>query len=117
MANDLASHHKNLLKCNSYGANEPFHLTFTWQLQKLGHILMNDCSNENAILAVIDEVLEKGLQCSARGNFHMCDFETLEKAKFQLVLGKPNKTVFANDFDTTIAKLASFQANTAHSPN
>ena len=117
MVNDLASRCKILLQCNSYGANEHFCSTFSWQSQKLGHILVNDCSNENAILAVVGEVLKKGLQCSASGNFHMHDFETLEKAEFQLVLGKPNKTIFANDFDATIAKLTSFQADTAQSPN
>lgn len=116
MTNNLVTHCESLLKSNSYGGNPHFQTAFTWQSQKLGHVLVNKSTNENAVLAVIGQVIEKGLQCSSSGNYHNCENETLEKAKFQLFLGKPVKTIFADDFDMTIKKLASFQTDMALYP-
>lgn len=39
--------------------------------------------------------------------------ETLDKAKYQLLLGKPNDTPFAKDFDVAIDTLSTMQANMA----
>lgn len=101
---------KNLLKSNSYDGNNHFHSAFSWQSQNVGHILINNATNENTVLAIVSQVLEKGLQCSSSGNYHGCNYETLEKAKFQLFLGKPTKTGFTNNFNATIQKLVTLQA-------
>lgn len=43
-------------------------------------------------------------------------FEKLYKAKYQIFLGKLTKTIFVDDFDSTVKKLAIFQADTATYP-
>ena len=116
MTDELIIRRDNLHKSTSYGGNENFHSASTWQSQKWGHILVDDSTNENAVLAVVGQILENGLQCSASGNFHRRNYETLQKAKYQVMLGKPKKTVFADDFDLTIKKLAAFQADIASYP-
>lgn len=67
MAPELALHRQNLLKSNSYSGNDHLHSDFVWQSQKMGHILINETTNENAVLAVVGQVLEKGLQCASSG--------------------------------------------------
>ena len=85
MANDLAICRENLLKCVSYGGNEHFHSSFTWHSEKIRHVLVHEASKANTILAVVRQVLKKDLDCTTSGNFHMHNFETLQKAKFQLL--------------------------------
>jgi hypothetical protein len=57
------------------------------------------------------------LDCSAIGNYHEREGQTLEKSKFQLLLGKPTKTPFADDFDLAIKTLTGMQSAKAVWPD
>lgn len=109
MDHDLTIPRAKLLKSKAYTANNHCCSAFLWHSQKNGDILIDKLSNANAVLAVVGEVLENRLDCSPSGNYHERKGQTLEKSKFELLLGKPMKTPFADDFDTTIKNLTSFQ--------
>jgi hypothetical protein len=98
-----------LLRSSAYTAGETCRNTFTWHSQRTGDILIKTTTKENAVLAVVGRVLESRLDCSATGNFQNRDWETLAKAKYHLLLGKPDDTVFADDFNIALENLANFQ--------
>ena len=117
MEHDLVPRRTRLLKSNSYVASPGCKTSVTWYKQKAGHVLIDPESRTNAVLAVVGKVLESRLDCDGHGNFRKRVFqdgvEMLDKAKYQLLLGKPNDTPFADDFDVAIDTLSAMQANTA----
>ena len=109
MEHDLTVPRARLLKSKAYTANSNCNSAFSWHTQKNGDILIDKTSNANAVLAVVGEVLENRLDCTPSGNYHEWDRQTLAKSKYHLLLGKPMKTPFADDFDAAIKNLTSFQ--------
>ena len=79
--------------------SDNFPAPFLWYSQRTGQILVKTKSKQNAVLAVIGRVLENCLDCSAWGNFGKREWEKLVKAKYHLLLGKPDNMDFAMDFD------------------
>ena len=116
MENDLNTCRERLLKSGAYAASPTFADTFSWHSQRTGQILVKKKTKQNAVLAVVGQVLENRFDCSAKGNFGNRDGEKLTKAKYQLLLGKPEKTVFATDFDTAMEKLRGLQDTIATWP-
>ena len=108
MEQDLNNCREKLLKLSAYAASENFPNS-SWFSQRTGQILIKTKSKQNAILAVVGRVLENRLDCSACGNFGKRDREQLAKAKYQFLLGKPEKTVFAADFETALHNFCQIQ--------
>jgi hypothetical protein len=110
MEHNLPLYRSKLLLSDSYAARPSFLPTLTWGSEKVGHVLITQETGVTAILSVVGRVLEKGLDCSPRGTFfHKGLYGGLETAKFRLYLGKPTGTLFADDFDKTIAGLRKVQ--------
>ncbi|KAN0130405.1 hypothetical protein V8E53_011806 [Lactarius tabidus] len=117
MEHDLTISRAKLLKLNAYTANNNCHSAVSWHSQKTGNILINSLSSANAVLAVVGEVLENCLDCSASGNYHKYNGQSLSKAKYQLLLGKPTKSPFSDDFNSAIKNLSGIQSAIAVWPD
>ena len=117
MEHDLQPRRTRLLKSNSYVASPGCKNSVTWYREKAGNVLIEPNTKTNAVLAVIGEILENRLDCDGHGNFRKRVFqtgiETLDKAKYQLLLGKPNDTPFAADFDVAVDTLSYMQGKIA----
>lgn len=116
MENDLHCLRDRLLNSSAYAANVNFPDPFSWHSQRTGQILVKKKTKQNAVIAVVGRVLENRLHCSAQGNFGNREGEKLAKAKYHLLLGKPDKTVFATDFETALHKLHGLQNSIATWP-
>lgn len=88
-----------------------------WYKEKSGNVLIEANTKRNAVLAIVGKVLKNHLDCDGHGNFRKWVFqtglETLKKAKYQVLLGRPNDTPFAEDFDIAVETLSSLQGNIA----
>lgn len=116
MQTDLNTCREKLLKSTVYAASPIFADTFSWHSQRTGQVLVKTKNKQNAVLAVVGRVLENRCDCSAKGNFDNRTWEKLAKAKYQFLLGKPQNTVFAGDFDTALKKLNGLQNTIATWP-
>lgn len=105
MDHNLLPWHLQLLNLDSYVATSCFLNDFIWYLQKTGHIVIEKHSKKNAILTVVGTVLDNHFDCEGHSNFRNWTFESMQKAKYQLLLGEPTDTPFANDFITAIDNL------------
>lgn len=115
MKHDLNNYRADIVKYDSYVASDSFPSTFKWHRGNKGHILIHKESNQNAVVSVVGKILEDNFNCSAIGNFTNSNrsYDTLQSAKFQLMLEKPEKTPFETDFSTAIRKLTELQNLTA----
>lgn len=121
MDHDLHPRRTRLLKSNSYVASTGCKNSIAWYTEKSGNVLIEVDTKRNAVLAIVGKVLEKWLDCDGHGNFRKRVFqtglETLKKAKYQVLLGRPDDTPFTEDFDIAVETLSSLQGNIAVSPD
>ena len=117
MEHDLNPRRTRLLNSNSYVASAGCKKNVVWYSEKAGHVLIESDTKKNAVLAIVGKVEENRLDCDGHGNFRKRIFqtgcETLDKAKYQLMLGKPMDTLFADDFDIVVDTVSSLQGNIA----
>ena len=98
-----------LLQENGYSATAQFSSTYFWHALKTGNVLIDSCNKQNAVISIVGHVLENHLDCTPSSNFADRSFDKLAMAKFQLLLGKPDDTIFAADFNTAMQHLVELQ--------
>lgn len=109
MHHNLLRYRDILLQENGYGAAAQFSSTYSWHALKTGDVLINSHNKQNAVVSIVGRVLENRLDCTPSGNFADRSFDKLATAKFQLLLGKPDDTIFTTDFDTAMQHLVELQ--------
>ena len=103
---------KNMLT-SAYTASGNFLSVVGWKRQNAGNNLVVKSTGEDIVCIAVGKALDYRLNCSPSGNFNP-DFETpLHKSKFQFTLGRPDNTVFATDYDKTVATLKKIQQTIA----
>ena len=112
MEHNLVHYREQLLKENCYAAAYSFRHSFSWLSQRTGDILIEDKSKQNAIISVVARVLDNHLDCTAVGNLGNRPPDKLPSVKFQILLGKPTGTVFADDFATVLDNLEQISNDT-----
>lgn len=117
MVHDLLPWRSRLLNSDCYVATPHFPDSFIWYSQKTGHIVIENESKKNVILAVVGKVLENRMDCEGHGTFRNWSFQTLPKAKYQLLLGKPCDTPFKEDFDIALDHISTLQGKIATGTN
>jgi hypothetical protein len=113
MEQDLLHLRDDLLHAWVYAANPVFTQGLGWCPENSGNILIDNDSTENAVSTVVGCVVRTCLNCDTHGNFVSCNYGDLSTTKFQLLLGKPMGTTFADDFDKFIAQLEKIQGGIA----
>ena len=121
MEHNLNPCHTHLLNSNSYVASSGCKNFVAWYMEKVGHVLIEPDTKKNAVLAIVGKVLENCLDCNRHGNFRKQNFQsgckTMDKAKYQVMLGKPDNTPFADNFNIAVDTLATLQDKIAHGPD
>ncbi|KAF8263083.1 hypothetical protein EI94DRAFT_1599115, partial [Lactarius quietus] len=84
-----------------------------WQYDSTSHVLVDVSTGSNVVATIIGRVLEHCLRCRPSGNYINPRFGTLATAKFQLQLGKPFGTLFANDYNSVLKNVKKIQAQVA----
>lgn len=105
MEHNLVQYREQLLREDCYAAAHNFRHFFSWLSQRTGDILIEDKSKQNAVISVVACVLDNRFDCTAVGNLGNRPPDKLPSVKFQLLLGKPTDTVFADDFDKVLDNL------------
>ena len=105
MEHNLQRYREQLLCENCYAAAHSFRHSFSWLSQRTGDVLIEEKTKQNAIISLVARVLDNRLDCTAVGNLGNRPVDKLPSVKFQLLLGKPTDTVFADDFDTVLENL------------
>ena len=98
-----------LLQENGYSATAQFSSTYFWHALKTGNVLIDSCNKQNAVISIVGRILENRLDCTPSGNFTDHSFDKLATAKFQLLLGKPDDTIFTADLNTAMQNLDNLQ--------
>ncbi|KAF8264890.1 hypothetical protein EI94DRAFT_1467953, partial [Lactarius quietus] len=75
--------------------------------------LVEKSSKNNALVSMVGHVIEHHHNCRPTGNFVTGKFRSLEKAKFQLQLTKPNGMPFAKDHNASLNALKNLQNQAA----
>ena len=113
MEHNLVQYREQLLREDCYAAAHNFRHSFSWLSQRTGDILIEDKSKQNAVISVVARVLDNRFDCTAAGNLGNRPLDKLPSVKFQLLLGKPTDTVFADDFNKVLDNLNQISNNAA----
>lgn len=115
MTENLTAYRARLLQNKFYAASPLFVQSVRWQYERAGHVLIDNTVHNDVVAAVVGRVIEQRLCCAPNGNYIEpgSPWGTLATAKFQLQLGKPVGTVFANDFEKVIEQMSKIQAQVA----
>lgn len=113
MKHNLQRYHDILLHENGYGAATQFSSSYAWHPLKTGDVLIDTRNKQNAVISVVSRVLENRLDCTPSGNFSDRPFDKLATSKYHLLLGVPEDTVFAADYDIAMQNLESVQQKIA----
>ena len=116
MEHNLCEHRSGLLLSDLYSATPGFLPAVGWQADTFGKILVEKRSGAVAVAAAVRRVLPTRLDCGPSSNFTGQGRGSLKTAKFQLQLGKPVGTCYADDFDKTINALTKIQDRSAFTP-
>ncbi|KAN0141070.1 hypothetical protein V8E53_000826, partial [Lactarius tabidus] len=117
MQHNLSRYRDQLLTVDCHGASKTFTSSVSWLPQRTGNILVDSKTNQNAVISVVGRVLDNRLDCSSLGNHGKRPPAKFPTAKFHLLLGKPTKTIFADDFDITMKNLENIQDNIGSTKN
>ena len=74
-------------------------------------------TGENAVASVVSWVQERRLDCGPIGNFQKGRYGGLQTAKFHLLLGKPTRTLFVDDFEKALTTFNKIQIDIASTQN
>ena len=74
-------------------------------------------TGENAVASVVSRVQERRLDCGPIGNFQKGRYGGLQTAKFHLLLGKPTRTPFVDDFEKALTTFNKIQIDIASTQN
>lgn len=118
MEHDLQTYRANLLRTPSYCASSVFLSGVGWQVEGSGKVLVDKISTANTVAIVVGRVSNQRFLVSANGTYgNGTKFGDLSKSKFLSLIGKPDDTPFANDFDKFLEYLGRIQNQTASTPN
>ncbi|KAN0137727.1 hypothetical protein V8E53_004483 [Lactarius tabidus] len=117
MEHDLSPYRDNLVNVPYYASNDALDSSVSWLAQRTGDILINTDTNQNAVLSVVGRVLDNRLDCTPLGNIGNRAMDKLPSAKYQLLLGQPSKTVFADDFKPAIENLQKIEKKIGSTKN
>ncbi|KAN0130933.1 hypothetical protein V8E53_011311 [Lactarius tabidus] len=117
MQHNLSRYRDQLLTVDCHGASKTFTSSVSWLPQRTGNILVDLKTNQNAVISVVGCVLDNRLDCSSLGNHGKRPPAKFPTAKFHLLLGKPTKTIFADDFDIMMKNLENIQDNIGSTKN
>lgn len=98
----------NFLALSEYVASATFLSTTAWKREGITDVLVNRADGGTKTCVLVGEVLDDRLLCGPNGN-HMGKGEyakPFEAARFSLLLGRPQWTGYAEDFDVAQAKIA-----------
>lgn len=109
MEHHLVRYRDQLLNANCYAAADSFCTSFSWHSQRNGNILIDNKTKQNGVVSVVARVLDNRLDCTAVGNLGNRPVSNLPSAKYQILLGKPTDTVFADDFTKVLENLEKLQ--------
>ncbi|KAH9033805.1 hypothetical protein EDB85DRAFT_1950047 [Lactarius pseudohatsudake] len=113
MTHDLKEYHSRLNSSKMYVAKASFLQDFEWQSRGGGHVFAEPFTRVPAVGSIVGRVLDFRFACGPSGNFRVSEYAKMEKAKYQLFLGKPFQTEFADDFDKVVPNLETAQKNRA----
>jgi hypothetical protein len=102
-------HREKNMQMSAYTPTGSFLSVVAWKRQNAANNLVYKSTGEETVCVAIGIAVDYRLNCGPSGSFNP-GFETpLQKSKFQFTLGRPDNTVFANDYDKTVANLRKVQ--------
>lgn len=115
MQHNLEHYHSQLLLARFYAAHPLYVQATKWRSERSGHVLVDTSTSGHAVASVVGRVLEHRLDCGPSGSYLNRGVGSLVGAKYQFIIGKPDKTPFAADYDKVIQHLEKLQSTTASS--
>ena len=104
-------HHDYLHLLKNYVAAAAFLSCVEWGQDGSANMLVDKQHRESAILIIVGKVVHDRVFCGPSGNWLMNNkFSSLKEAKYQFSIGRPDKDVFAKEFDTAFKTLGKVQS-------
>lgn len=116
MEHDLQNYRATLLCVPSYCASPIFISSVGWQVEWAGHVLVDKSSNANTVVLVVGCVSERRLFVTPDGNYQTNQFSDISIAKFLFLIGRPDDTPFAEDFDKAMEYFIKIQNQRVSTP-
>ena len=116
MEHDLENYRNALLRIPAYCASPIFLSSIGWHVEDSGHVLVEKNTNANVVIIVIGRILDFRYFVTPNGNYSTNDFGDFSTSKFLFVIGMPNETPFAVDFEKGLECFAKIQSQVASTP-
>jgi hypothetical protein len=116
MEHDLQNYRAQLLLTPSYCASPLFLSGIGWQVDGSGHVLVEKTSNANTVVIVVGRVLDHRFFVTPDGNYSTDEFSNFSTTKFLFVLGNPDDTPFADDFNKILECFGKIQNQITSTP-
>jgi hypothetical protein len=116
MVFNMCAHEDELHGLKSYTAVPTFLGAFRWSQDRLANVLVDKQTKELAILIVVGKVVHDHVYCGPSRNWSIRNsYRSLKEAKCQLTICRPDKEVFAMDFDNAFKTIGKVQSTIASS--
>ena len=116
MEHDLENYRTVLLRIPSYCASPIFLSGIGWHVEDSGHVLVDKSTNANTVAIVIGRILDYRFFVTPNGNYSTNDFGDFSTSKYLFVIGVPDDTPFASDFEKGLEVFNKIQGQVASTP-
>lgn len=117
MVQNLETLRSHLMLMATYAASPGFLNAIGWQVENLGHVVVNKESNEDSVITVVGKMSDFCLLVGPQGNFSSDEFGDLSTAKYLFHLEKAKNTPFEEDFEKALQNFEKVQSQVAGSAN
>jgi hypothetical protein len=102
---DLVQRRVQNLALETYTPSTCYLSALGWKRVNTGSNLVTKATGADLVSIVVGCVREYRFNCGPTGSFNAKFGTGLEKAKYEFVIGRPDNTVFATDYDTAVQNL------------